>query len=78
MIRVAAVGDLHYDRSSRNRLRSYFEDLHNRADIFLIAGDLRGREDWSVGRAVWLLVAPTTSCTSSGAVFDVGADRPWR
>jgi len=26
-------------------------------------GDLRGRGDWSVGHAVWLLVAPTTSCT---------------
>ena len=25
--------------------------------------DLRGREGWSVGHAVWLLVAPTTSCT---------------
>ena len=40
MIRVAAVGDVHYDRASRNRLRQYFEVLSDRADLLLIAGDL--------------------------------------
>jgi Icc-related predicted phosphoesterase len=40
VIRVAAVGDVHYDRNSRDRLRSYFEALGDRADILFIAGDL--------------------------------------
>ena len=40
MIRVAAVGDVHYGRACRNRLRSYFEALPVRADLLLIAGDL--------------------------------------
>lgn len=40
MIRIAAVGDVHYDRHSRNRLRAGFETLAGRADLLLIAGDL--------------------------------------
>jgi Icc-related predicted phosphoesterase len=40
MIRVAAVGDVHYDRNSRGRLRAYFEALGEKADLLLIAGDL--------------------------------------
>jgi Icc-related predicted phosphoesterase len=40
MIRIAAVGDVHYDRVSRNRLRAHFLSLAGRADLLLIAGDL--------------------------------------
>lgn len=40
MIRIAAVGDVHYDRHSRNRLRFHFHALKDKADILLIAGDL--------------------------------------
>jgi Icc-related predicted phosphoesterase len=40
MIRVAAVGDLHYDRNSSGRLRAYFESLGEKADLLLVAGDL--------------------------------------
>jgi Icc-related predicted phosphoesterase len=40
MIRIAAVGDVHYDLRSRNRLRSQFEALGGKADLLLIAGDL--------------------------------------
>jgi Icc-related predicted phosphoesterase len=40
MIRIAAVGDVHYDQKSRNRLRAQFEALEGRADLLLIAGDL--------------------------------------
>lgn len=40
MIRVAAVGDVHYDRNSRKRLRSQFEALPDHADLLLMAGDL--------------------------------------
>ena len=43
MIRVAAVGDVHYDAASRNRLRSYFDALGGRADLLLVAGDLTQR-----------------------------------
>lgn len=40
MIRVAAVGDVHYDASARGRMRAGFETLAGRADVLLIAGDL--------------------------------------
>jgi Icc-related predicted phosphoesterase len=40
VIRIAAVGDVHYDKNSRNRLRPTFEALEGRADILMIAGDL--------------------------------------
>jgi Icc-related predicted phosphoesterase len=40
MIRIAAVGDVHYDQKSRNRLRAQFETLSEKADALLIAGDL--------------------------------------
>jgi Icc-related predicted phosphoesterase len=40
VIRIAAVGDVHYDRNSRKRLLPYFETLSEKADLLLIAGDL--------------------------------------
>ena len=40
MIRVAAVGDVHFDARSRDRLRPHFQALGGRADLLLIAGDL--------------------------------------
>lgn len=40
MIRIAAVGDLHFDRHSRNRFAPYLPDLANKADLLLLAGDL--------------------------------------
>lgn len=40
MIRVAAVGDVHYDRNPREKLREQFKALAGIADLFLIAGDL--------------------------------------
>lgn len=40
MIRIAAAGDLHFDRKSHNRLSQHFNDLNQRADVFLLAGDL--------------------------------------
>ena len=43
MIRIAAVGDVHYDSASKDRLRSQFATLQNHADLFLIAGDLTQR-----------------------------------
>lgn len=40
MIRIAAAGDVHFDRKSHNRLAQHFSGLENKADIFLLAGDL--------------------------------------
>ncbi len=40
MIRVAAVGDVHYDHHPRESIRPHFEALSQRADLLLIAGDL--------------------------------------
>lgn len=40
MIRIAAAGDIHFDRKSHNRLGQHMKDLSGRADMFLLAGDL--------------------------------------
>lgn len=40
MIRVAAVGDVHYDRHPREDFQAYFRQLPDRADLLLIAGDI--------------------------------------
>lgn len=40
MIRIAAVGDLHFDRQSHNRIAPFLPDLSSKADLLLLAGDL--------------------------------------
>lgn len=40
MIRIAAVGDVHYDRRSGGRLSKFMDSLSNSADLLLLAGDL--------------------------------------
>ncbi|MGE0525831.1 MAG: metallophosphoesterase [Bdellovibrionales bacterium] len=40
MIRVAAAGDVHFDRNSRGRLSRHWTEMEGKADILLIAGDL--------------------------------------
>lgn len=40
MIRIAAAGDVHFDRKSHNRLSQHFAGLEDKADVFLLAGDL--------------------------------------
>lgn len=40
MIRIAAAGDVHFDRKSHNRLAQHFAGLEDKADVFLLAGDL--------------------------------------
>jgi Icc-related predicted phosphoesterase len=40
MIRIAAVGDLHFDRNSYNQLAKHFSELSQKADVLLLAGDL--------------------------------------
>ena len=40
MIRVAAVGDVHFSDTPDGKLGQYWENLHEHADVFLLAGDL--------------------------------------
>lgn len=40
MIKIAATADVHFGRDSAGTLRPHLEHLSERADIFLIAGDL--------------------------------------
>lgn len=40
MIRIAAAGDVHFDRKSHGRLANHFDDLQTKADLFVLAGDL--------------------------------------
>lgn len=40
MIRVAAVGDIHFGHDSAGTLRPHLEDITDHADVFLLAGDL--------------------------------------
>lgn len=40
MIRIAAVGDLHFGADLRGALRPHVESLSDRADMLLLAGDL--------------------------------------
>jgi Icc-related predicted phosphoesterase len=40
MIRVAAVGDIHFGHDSAGTLRPHLADIDDHADIFLLAGDL--------------------------------------
>jgi Icc-related predicted phosphoesterase len=45
VIRIAAVGDIHFGADASGTLRPHFEQLPERADLLLLAGDLsrRGR-----------------------------------
>ena len=43
MIRVAAVGDVHFGTDSAGTLRPHLADLADQADVFLLAGDLTRR-----------------------------------
>jgi Icc-related predicted phosphoesterase len=39
-VRIAAVGDLHFDGSSAGSLRDLFADVHRSADVLALCGDL--------------------------------------
>src|SRR5919202_5912877 len=43
MIRIAAVGDVHYGQDSSGRLKPHLENIEERADLLLLAGDLTRR-----------------------------------
>jgi Icc-related predicted phosphoesterase len=42
MIRIAAIGDVHYSEDSRGRLCSHWSKVHESADVLVLAGDLTG------------------------------------
>ncbi len=42
-LRIAAVGDVHLGRDARGRLRPALENVHEHADVLLLAGDLTQR-----------------------------------
>jgi Icc-related predicted phosphoesterase len=46
------VGDVHYDRQSKNRMREHFRGLDEKADLLLIAGDLTQSGDLDEARAL--------------------------
>lgn len=50
MIRIAAIGDLHFGTDSAGAYRPHLESLRERADVLLLAGDLTrlGRGDEAV------------------------------
>jgi Icc-related predicted phosphoesterase len=52
VIRVAATGDVHFGEDSAGTLRPHLEHLHERADLFLIAGDLT---NWGTAREAVVL-----------------------
>ncbi len=52
MIRIAAVGDVHFDQSSRGRLKNYLSEIASQADILLLAGDLTQTGDLSEARVL--------------------------
>jgi Icc-related predicted phosphoesterase len=39
-VRIAAVGDIHFDGSATGRLRDLFSDVHRSADVLALCGDL--------------------------------------
>ncbi len=40
MIKIAAAGDVHFDRNSEGKLSQHWPDLIGKADLFVLAGDL--------------------------------------
>ncbi|MGH2698789.1 MAG: metallophosphoesterase family protein [Actinomycetota bacterium] len=52
MIRIAAVGDIHFERDAGGPLRPLFERLDEEADLLLIAGDLTHHGDPEQARAL--------------------------
>jgi Icc-related predicted phosphoesterase len=39
-VRVAAIGDVHFDGTTRTELRSFMADIHHDADVLVLCGDL--------------------------------------
>jgi Icc-related predicted phosphoesterase len=52
VIRIAAAGDVHFDRGSKGRLASHLELLAGRADLLLLAGDLTQTGHLDEGRVL--------------------------
>ena len=85
VIRVAAVGDIHFGTDSAGTLRPHLDDLAEQADVLLLAGDLtrlgtprRPRcwpTSWRGVACPWSPCSATTTTTRRGARGDRGARR---
>lgn len=39
-VRIAAIGDIHFDGTARTDMRSFMTDIHREADVLVLCGDL--------------------------------------
>ena len=57
-MRLAAMGDLHFSKSSRENLQPVFSEIGQKADVLLLCGDLPGAaspgyDEWAYGRSAF-------------------------
>jgi Icc-related predicted phosphoesterase len=52
MIRIAAAGDVHFDRGSAGRISRYLDALSERADVLVLAGDLTQTGHFEEGKVL--------------------------
>jgi Icc-related predicted phosphoesterase len=69
VIRVAAVGDLHAGTDSVGKIAPRFEDLPERADVLLLAGDLTRRGTVDEGKVLAEELAPAAAAVPTIAVL---------
>lgn len=69
VVRVAAVGDIHYSKASQGVLQSLFAEITERADILVLAGDLT---DFGLAEEARILAKDLTSSLRIPAVGVLG------
>jgi Icc-related predicted phosphoesterase len=69
VIRVAAVGDLHAGVDSVGKIAPRFEDVADRADVLLLAGDLTRRGTIDEGKVLAEELAPVAGAVPTIAVL---------
>ena len=69
VVRVAAVGDIHYSKASQGALQSLFAEITERADVLVLAGDLT---DFGLAEEAKVLAKDLTSSLRIPAVGVLG------
>lgn len=69
VVRVAAVGDIHYSKASQGSLQSMFAEITERADVLVLAGDLT---DFGLAEEAKILAKDLTSSLRIPAVGVLG------
>lgn len=69
VVRVAAVGDIHYSKASQGALQSLFAEITERADVLVLAGDLT---DFGLAEEAKILAKDLTSSLRIPAVGVLG------